>query len=88
MVLTLPPTESITVVTEKLKINLINMAKFERTKIGNLALVQETKDGRIRQIGLTKEQSDMLQVYCAMLSKDQPLVQMGEEYDLVLKNSK
>lgn len=61
------------------------MAKFERTKIGRLALVQETEDGRIRQIGLTEEQSKQLQFYCALISKNQPLVQMGEEYDLVLK---
>jgi hypothetical protein len=64
------------------------MPKFERTKIGNLALVQETEDGRIRQIGLTEEQSKQLQFYCAIISKGQPLVQMGEDYDLVLKCNK
>ena len=61
------------------------MAQFERTEIGNLALVQETEDGRIRQIGLTEEQSKQLQFYCALISKNQPLVQMGKEYDLVLE---
>lgn len=64
------------------------MAKFERTKIGNLALVQETEDGRIRQIGLTEEQSKQLQFYCAIISQEKPLVQMGEDYDLVLKCDK
>jgi len=64
------------------------MPKFERTEIGNLALVQETEDGRIRQIGLTEEQSKQLQFYCAIISKGQPLVQMGEDYDLVLKCNK
>lgn len=62
------------------------MAKFERAEIGTIALVQETEDGRIRQIGLTDEQSKSLQVFLAILSKNSPLVQMGEEYDLVLKS--
>ena len=62
------------------------MVQFERTKIGNLAIVQETEDGRIRQIGLTEEQSKQLQFYCGLISKNQPLVRMGEEYDLVLKS--
>jgi len=64
------------------------MTKFERTEIGNMALVQETEDGRIRQIGLTEEQSKQLQFYCALISKGQPLVQMPEDYDLILKHGK
>ena len=59
--------------------------KFERANIGSIALVQETKDGRIRQIGLTPTQSQMLQIFLASISKDSPLVEMGEEYDVVLK---
>jgi hypothetical protein len=62
------------------------MAKFERLNIGAVGLVQETEDGRIRQIGLTEEQSNMLQVLVASISNGSPLVQMGEEYDLVLKS--
>jgi len=62
------------------------MAKFERLNIGELGLVQETEDGRIRQIGLTEEQSKQLQFYVALISQGRPLVQMGEEYDLVLKS--
>ena len=61
------------------------MTKLERLKIGNVGLIQETKDGRIIQIGLTEKQSNMLQVFLAALSKDQPLVQMTEEFDLILK---
>jgi len=61
------------------------MSKFERLAIGNIGLVQETEDGRIRQIGLTQEQSEMLQHLLGVMSKESPLVQMGEEYDLVLK---
>jgi len=64
------------------------MATFERAEIGRLALVQETEDGRIMQIGLTEEQSKQLQFYCAIISKEQPLVQMGKEYDLYLKKQK
>ena len=64
------------------------MAEFERLKIGSIGLVQETEDGRIRQIGLTEEQSNMLQYYLGIMSKTQPLVQMGEEYDLELKTNK
>lgn len=61
------------------------MAKIERLDIGNLGLVQETDGGRIRQIGLTEEQSKTLQILVASLSEGNPLVQMGEEYDLILK---
>ena len=62
------------------------MAKFKRLNIGAIGLVQETEDGRIRQIGLTEEQSKMLQVLVASISNGSPLVQMGEDYDLVLKS--
>jgi hypothetical protein len=60
--------------------------KFERLDIGAVGLVQETEDGRIRQIGLTEAQSKMLQVLVASMSNGSPLLQMGEEYDLVLAN--
>lgn len=50
------------------------MANFERLDIAD------------RQIGLTEEQSRMLQILVAQMSKGSPLVQMGEEYDLVLKS--
>lgn len=63
------------------------MAKFERAEIGSICLVQETEDGRIRQIGLTQEQNKVLQIFLASLSKSTPLVKMGEEFDLVLKSS-
>ena len=62
------------------------MAQIERLNIGAVGLVQETEDGRIRQIGLTEEQSKLLQVLVASISNVSPLLQMGEEYDLVLKS--
>ncbi len=43
------------------------------------------EDGKIIQVGLTEEQSDILQVFLATMSKDSPLVQMGEKYELILK---
>lgn len=60
--------------------------KFSRLELGKIGLVQETKDGRIIQIGLRPEQSEMLQVFLATISQGQPLVQMGEDYELVLKS--
>jgi hypothetical protein len=36
------------------------MAKFEILDPGKIALIQQTKEGRIMQIGLTSDQSGML----------------------------
>jgi hypothetical protein len=63
------------------------MAKFERSEIGTICLVQETEDGRIIQIGLTPNQNKMLQMFLASISKDSPLVKMSEDFDVVLKRS-
>lgn len=64
------------------------MLKLERLEIGSIGLVQETEDGRIRQIALDAESSQKLQIFLAALSNNNPMVQMGEEYDLMLKKSK
>jgi len=62
--------------------------KFENVEVGTIALIQQTETGRILQIGLTEEQSRMLQFFLASMStKESPLVQMGEDHDLVLKSS-
>jgi len=63
------------------------MAKFETLEPGQIALIQQTKEGRILQIGLTAAQSEMLQNFLAILSKESPLVQMGKDWDLLLKSS-
>jgi len=63
------------------------MAKFETLEPGSIALIQQTKEGRILQVGLTKSQSVLLQNFLAILSKESPLVQMGEDCDLILKSS-
>ena len=62
------------------------MAKYENVKLGTIALIQQEENGRILQIALTEEQSNMLQRFLAILSQESKLVQMSEEYDLVLKS--
>lgn len=52
---------------------------------GQIGLVQLSEDNVIRQIGLTEQQRRTLEIFLASLSKEKPLVLMGEEYDLVLK---
>lgn len=59
--------------------------KFTQLEVGQIALIQQRQDGRIVQIGLTKEQSDMLQVFLSGISADKPLFAMPEQYDLMLK---
>jgi len=62
------------------------MATFEEQKEGNIALIMKKGD-RIIQLGISKEQNELLQNILAMFSKQTPLVQMPEEYDMVLKSS-
>lgn len=63
------------------------MSNFTPVEPGTIALIQQTKEGRIVQIGLTEEQSRILQFFLAKLSEGSKLVQMPEEYDLVLKST-
>ena len=63
------------------------MSNFEMLEAGKIALIQQTKEGRILQVALTSNQSELLQNFLAILSKESPLVQMGEDWDLVLKSS-
>jgi hypothetical protein len=63
------------------------MAQFQTVEPNTIALIQQTEDGRIRQIGITQAQSNMLQFFLAKLSEESKLIQMPEEYDLVLKSS-
>ena len=46
------------------------MATFETVDVGTIALIQQTEDGRILQIGLTVAQSNMLQFFLAKLSQE------------------
>jgi hypothetical protein len=61
--------------------------KVETVSVGTIALIQQTETGRILQVAMTEEQSKMLQILLASISQSIPLVQMGEEYDLVLKST-
>jgi len=63
------------------------MTTFKTADVGTIALIQQTEEGRILQIGLTLEQSKLLQIFLASLSQESKLIQMPEEYDLVLKTS-
>ena len=63
------------------------MAQFENVEVGTVALIKQLECGRIVQIALTTQQSSMLQFFLAKLSEENKLIQMPEEYDLVLKSS-
>ena len=61
--------------------------KVETVNPGTIALIQQTEEGRIMQVAMTDAQSKMLQIFLATISKESPLVQMGEDYDLILKSN-
>jgi len=63
------------------------MANFNLAEPGTICLIKQSPEGRIMQIAMTEDQSKMLQVLVASISQQQPLVQMGEDWDLVLKSS-
>jgi hypothetical protein len=63
------------------------MAQFENVEVGTVALIKQLECGRIAQIALTTQQSSMLQFFLAKLSEENKLIQMPEEYDLVLKSN-
>jgi len=62
------------------------MAQFKNIEVGKIALIQQQENGRLVQIGLTQEQSNMLQFFLATLSEESKLIQMPQEYDLLLKS--
>ena len=61
--------------------------KVETVEVGTIALIQQTETGRILQVAMTTEQSKMLQTLLASISQGQPLVRIGEGYDLILKSN-
>ena len=61
--------------------------KVETVDVGTIALIQQTETGRILQIAMTAEQNKMLQIFLATISQGQPLVQMDEDHDLILKSN-
>jgi len=62
------------------------MAKYDFIKDGEIGLIT-TKNGRIVQLGVTKETHRTLMILIASISKENPLVEMGEDHDLVLKST-
>lgn len=62
------------------------MAKFEPVESGIIALIMQDENERIIQLGVTQEQSDMIQILLASISRESAFVKMGEEHDLVLKS--
>lgn len=63
------------------------MANFTQLEVGKIALIQQDDKGNIIQIGLLKEQSELLQLFLASISKESKLIKMPESYNLVLKSS-
>ena len=61
------------------------MAEFKNLETDKIGLIQQSESGEITQIGLTEEQSQMLQYFVASISQDSPLVRMPSEYNLQLK---
>jgi hypothetical protein len=55
-------------------------------EIGDMALIQQTEDGRICQIAMNKKQHQLLQMFLVELSRSGELIRMPDEYDLQLKN--
>ena len=60
--------------------------KIENAHIGTIGLIQQQIDGSIRQIGLTQEQSELLQIFLSSISKDSKLLLLPKEYDLTINN--
>ena len=53
-----------------------------------IGLISLDTDGTIYQLGLTEEQSMLLQAFIASLSSITPLVRMPKAFDLELKSEK
>ena len=45
------------------------MSKFTELEVGAIALIQQQENGRILQIGLTVEQSKLLQIFLISIIK-------------------
>jgi len=63
----------------------MNETNFSYLENGEVGIIQIDGD-RVVQLGLTIEQSKMLQIFLASISQSSPIVKMGEEHDLILKH--
>jgi len=62
------------------------MKNFDFIKDGEIGLIT-TDNGRIVQLAVTKEIHQTIMILIGSLSKENPLIKMGEEHDLVLKST-
>lgn len=62
------------------------MAILENLEKGSIGLIQEQQDGSIVQIGLSPEQSRLLQVFLSTISKERKLVRMPDKYNLIMES--
>ena len=58
---------------------------FSYLENGEVGIIQIDGD-RVVQLGLTIEQSKMLQIFLVSISQASPIVKMGEDHDLILKH--
>jgi hypothetical protein len=59
--------------------------EFKKTELGQVGLITETEDGRIIQLGMTEEQSSVLQVLVASMSREKPFIKIEGENELIPK---
>lgn len=59
---------------------------IENAEIGTIGLIQQDKNGSITQLGLTQEQSDLLQAFVGSLSQEKQLVRLPSDYNLFSKD--
>lgn len=64
------------------------MPKIDLAEPGTICLIIQEPNERVCQLATTVEQSKVLQILIASMSKEIPLVKMSEEQDLVLKKHK
>ena len=61
--------------------------EYGNVEVGKVGLIQQMEDGTITQIGLTKEQSEMLQALVGMLSDEKkPLLRLPKQFNLEIVN--
>jgi hypothetical protein len=61
--------------------------EIKNAEVGRIGLIQQQDDGSIIQLGMSEEQSDMLQLLVASISSDKPLVKLPSKYNLIPKQS-
>ena len=60
--------------------------EIKNAEKGTFGIIFENEEGIIKQIGLTQEQSQMLKIFMASMSKDSPLIALPKKFDLTFLN--